>query len=219
MITMYDAVTAANIPMGAEAAAYYVDGHFANGTAVRERKPKRLLSITVSGGDADCCDCETGDMTIAQAEEWVARMLAAGHYRPVVYADLDRWEHQGLRSGLAKYGGKIRRWVAAYDNNANIPTGYDAHQYSTGNVDKSVCLPDFFDGPPKPLPHARGKAHFAGTVNIETGEWTIHGLPGIGVHFAGPKRRMSAEVQLDVGAGGGEWRVQGMPMDAEPLGK
>lgn len=152
MLTLYDAVNAANIPANAGYVAYYTDGRFANGTAIKARFPHAIyLSITVFGGIADCCDCEQGDLTVAHAEAWVAQRLAAGAYRPCVYSNLDRWQNQGLEAGLAKYGNRIRRWVAHFDDIGQIPSGFDAKQYSTNPaVDVSVCLPNFFD--PRPLP-------------------------------------------------------------------
>lgn len=219
-ITLYDAVTAAHIPANAEYAAYYTDGSFANHTAVAAHVPHaKLLSITVHGGDADCCDCETGDLTVPEAVLWVEKRLAAGQYRPCVYANLDSWENQGLASQLARFGNQIRRWVAHYDNIASIPSGYDGKQYATGNVDTSIMADDFFASKPKPPDHAHGKAHFEGSFDIESGKWTIHGIPGIGVHFAGEQRWASAEIQLQVGKDeGGHWRVRGMEWNAKPLG-
>lgn len=154
LLTMYDAVTAANLPADAKYVCFYTDGQFANGTAVKQRCPHATyLSITVRGGVADCCDCEQGDLTVAEAETWVARRLAAGQYRPCVYANLDRWERGGLKAGLAKYGARIRRWVADYDNVAVVPSGFDAKQYrSTSLLDTSVCLPGFFAPKPAPVP-------------------------------------------------------------------
>src|SRR5580704_5917847 len=108
LLTLYDAVTAANLPADAKYAAFYVDGKFANEAAVKARCPHATyLSITVRGGIADCCDCETGDLTVLQAEAWVASRLAAGAYRPVVYASADTWTNGGLRDALAKYGVRI----------------------------------------------------------------------------------------------------------------
>lgn len=207
MLTLYDAVTAENIPADAEYAAYYTDGRFANETAIRARCPHAtLLSITVTPTvGADCCDCETGDLTAAQAEAWVRESLAAGHYRPVVYADASNWS-SGLAAALEKYGSQIRRWVADYNDEPSIPSGYDAHQYSTGNVDTSVCADDFFAAKPKPEP--KGHVRAIVTFDIATQKvLAVHGLPGTGVHFTGPEKWIDVHAQIQVGEpGGGHWR-------------
>jgi hypothetical protein len=226
MLTLYDAVTAANLPADAKYVCYYTDGRYANETAVKKRCPHATyLSITTRGGVADCADCETGDLTVLQAEAWVASRLAAGAHRPCVYASQSRWENEGLKTGLAKYGSKVRRWVAAFPGSgANVPAGYDAHQWSDGGgkLDTSICLSDFFDSPappPEPDPTVRwasaqiqmsmpagshGNAHFYGTFDTAAGTWVIHGGPGA-VRWSGP--------------GGGKWRVKSMPYDSPPLGK
>lgn len=220
-LTLFDAVTADNLPAGAVHVCFYTDGTYANEAAVKARCPHATyLSITVKGGVADCCDCEQGDLTPAQAEAWVQARLKEGAFRPVVYASQDTWENQGLLKGLAAYGSKIRRWVAAYPGTgANVPSGYDAHQFSDGNYDTSVCLSNFFDGPPKPLPIVRnasvevqvsvpegttGKLNVLLTYDAARGDWTHHEVPGL-PHWSGP--------------GGGAWRTRPLDWDAPPLGK
>jgi hypothetical protein len=217
MLTMYDAVTASNLDPNAQYVCYYTDGIYANGAAVRRQCPHaQYLGITVHGGIADCCDCEVGDMTVSQAEAWVNERLAAGAYRPCVYADADRWANQGLLSGLAGHGDKIRRWVAAYPGTGpNVPPGYDAHQYADGKVDTSVCLDNFFA--PKPIsPH--GVAHVLLSYDLAKRSWTHHSLPGL-VTWGSEDRWASVEVQL--GEGGsvhGQWRTESLPYNAPPLG-
>lgn len=151
LLTFYDAVTVGNIPADAVAVGAYVDGSFANETAVRDRFPTaRILTITVRGiVGPNACDCEPGDLTDAQAISWVEASLAAGIWRPCVYADLSHWE-DGLLAALEKYGDGIRRWVAHYDGVPDVPAGYDAKQFSTGNFDTNVCLVTFFAPPPPP---------------------------------------------------------------------
>lgn len=223
LLTMFDAVTVDNIPVTARYVALYADGQFNNLAAGRAHCPHaEVLTITViPANTGECCDCEVGDLTVAQAETWVVERLAAGVYRPCVYADADRWENQGLASALAGYGSRIRRWVAAYPGTgANVPVGYDAHQYATGELDTSVCLADFFDGPPSPPPvvkQASAEVQVSlpegttGTLRAmltlratgSGGAWTVHEMPGV-VHWSG--------------GGGGKWRVRGMDWNAPPLG-
>ena len=219
LLTMFDAVTVGNLPATARYVALYVDGQYANLPAGKARCPHaEVLTITVTGGAADCCDCEAGDLTPAQAEAWVAERLAAGQYRPCVYANAATWS-AGLEAALAKYGSRIRRWTAAYPGaGATVPAGFDAHQYAggvTAPYDTSVCLADFFDGPPPPVHEwsaelqlavpegSTGVARFHGSVDLATGGWVIDGSPGI-VHWSG--------------SGGGNWRIKGLPLNAPPLG-
>lgn len=205
MLTMFDAVTVGNIPADAQYVALYIDG-YNNYPAGKARFPHAtILTITVAGAVADCCDCESGAMTPAGAVQWVADRLAAGAWRPCVYADASTWDGD-LWAPLEHYGDKIRRWVAAYPGTGvNIPAGYDAHQYSTGNLDTSVCLDNFFAAKPSPPPVPRGNARFAGTFDLHTGKVVhIHGLPGEGVHFGPHDQWLDVDVQIN--AHTGHWR-------------
>lgn len=221
-LTLYDAVTAANIPSSARYAAGYVDGRYANIPAIRKRCPHaEVLSITVFGANADCCDCENGDLTPGQAESWVAAQLAHGAYRPCVYASASTWA-SGLQAALAQYGPRIRRWVAAYPGSgANVPAGFDAHQYSDGggNLDTSVTVTDFFDAQPAPAPDPpHGVANVAVSFDLAAGSWSHHGLPGI-VHWGPHPGWASVELQLAMGGPSrGEWRLKALPLNAPPLG-
>lgn len=184
VVRAQDAVTAANLDPNAQFGFYYVDGRFANEAAVRARCPRaRLQSITVFGGDADICDSETGDLTPAQTVAWVEKRLAAGAYRPGVYADKDRWENQGLLAALAHYGVRIKRWQASFDGVAVIPAGYDGKQFlDPGPVDLDILDETFFDTePPKPpapvkLPHGTGRILI--DVDLTHRTESHHHIPG-----------------------------------------
>lgn len=222
LLTLYDAVTAINLPTNAEYVCFYTDGHYANGAAVHAHVPhaKAYLGITVHGGIADCCDCEVGDLTVAQGEAWIKERLAAGAYRPCIYANQGRWENEGLLSGLAAYGNRIRRWVASYPGAGPVvPQGFDAHQFTDHanniNLDASVCLPNFFDPPPAD-PH--GVAHVALSYDLATGKWQHRGLAGV-VHWGSQEKWASVEVQLSIGgATRGQWRTASLPYNSKPLG-
>ena len=206
-----DAVTAANLNPAQTHGVYYVDGLFANGAAVRARCPNAVLKgITVhgrTGAEAAFCDCEKGDLTVAQTEAWVAEQIKLNVPLVGVYADVSTWE-SGLLAALAKYGKRIKRWVAHWDGVAQVPAGFDCKQFSSSQtIDNNVALNDFFvPFTPKPdVPH--GKARFEGTVDIATGKILgVHGIPGLGVHFAGPEKWLDVHVQVQVGKGGGHWR-------------
>ena len=154
MLIMYDAVTAANLPSDAKYAAYYASGGFENEAAVRAQCPHAtLLGISPDGAQVgEACDCESGDLTPAQAEAWVAGAIARGVYRPCVYANLSTW-NSGLYAALEGRGSTIRRWVAHWDGVVSVPAGYDAKQYSSDpEIDVSALLDNFFDSKPKPKP-------------------------------------------------------------------
>ena len=181
LLTMFDSITVDHIPADAKYIALYVDGQYENLAAGKARCPHAaVLTITVNGGDADCCDCETGDLTVSQAEVWVGGQLAKGRFRPCVYANASTWAGE-LGAALVKYGPRIRRWVAAYPGTgANVPEGFDAHQYSDGGgaLDTSVCLVDFFAVKPVPPAKPHGVARVEMSFDIATGKvLSHHGLP------------------------------------------
>ena len=222
LISFKDACDASVLDPNATVGVFYCDGHYANEAAVRARCPHaRLYAITVfgqTGKDVFACDCETGDLTVAQAETWVVEQLRLGVSPVCVYACRDRWLNQGLLAGLAKYDDQIRRWDADYDGVAAVPTWADAEQYADGTADLDVARSDFFAAAtPAPAPvhwwsaelqvsvpaGSTGTLHFHGSVNLEDGGWTAAGLPGV-PHWLGP--------------GGGHWRIRGLQLDAPPLG-
>ena len=163
MITMYDTIpdSVGQIPADAQAVAGYVDGWYVSFPLLVERfaSQAHCLSIAVHpNDDAACLDVEPGDATVGDAPAWVDRQLARGQWRPCVYASQSSWEDDGLYGLLAGYETRIRRWVAAYPGTgANVPSGYDAHQYADvgphgENYDTSVCRDDFFPSKPTPPP-------------------------------------------------------------------
>ena len=223
MIYFDDSTNAGNLP-DQEYGVYYVDGLYANEAKVRARLPKaKLYGITVfgkTGKDIFACDCEKGDMTIDKAASWVEEQIRLGVDLIAVYADLSTW-NTGLREKLAVHGNRIKRWVADYDGVKEVPAGFDAKQYQGGvtqKVDSNVANPDFFTPYKPPVVKPSGVARFSGTVDLANGVWTIKGELGTDVHFTGPRKAYSAEVQVDAGTGGGEWRIKGLPANAKPLG-
>jgi hypothetical protein len=155
-IFFQDAVTASNLPSNATHAVYYADGTYANRSAVAARCPHaKLYGITVwgqTGPGIFACDSETGDMDVAQTVAWVAEQVRLGVQLICVYANLNRWLNEGLKAQLDHYGSRIKRWVADYNNVAQIQPWADAEQYSDpGPVDLNVALANFFgDTPPAP---------------------------------------------------------------------
>jgi len=166
-LVMYDDVRADLIPVDALYAAYYVNGRYANYTAVRRRLPnaRHLLSIAVTAGaDAECLDIETGDARPDQAPAWVKRQLARGVWRPVCYAN--RSTMPAVIAALRKAGirrNQVRLWVADYTFRSHfpvlrwglVPTQADGCQWTdrshNRSLDQSVLRDDFF-AIPAPAP-------------------------------------------------------------------
>jgi hypothetical protein len=77
--------------------------------------------------------------------------------------------------------------------------------------------------PPKPVvDKPKGVAHFSGSVDFDTGNWTIEGIQADGaVKFGGPSEWWSAEIQIQGGniKGAGDWRIKDLPANAKPLGE
>jgi hypothetical protein len=163
---MLDSITPGNLPPGADAYAGYADGRFANLTALRARFPgKRILGIAVfAGTDAECADCETGDMAPAQIPGWVKRQLARGVHRPVVYASISVMPAVlAALTGAGITRSEVRLWSAHYGAGKHICTGMDGTQFTdtapgTGSslVDESLLSGDFFQAQEAdmPLTHA-----------------------------------------------------------------
>lgn len=152
--TMYDGVTVANLPTGAPLYAGYVDGRYANVTALRKRFPKaRIVEIAVlaSTDAGQVLDVETGDATPAQAPGWVASRRHAG-VDPTVYCNSSTWP--AVRAAIRNAGiAEPHYWIAQYDNKAVIPAGAVAKQFQNNpGWDKSVVA-DYWPGiDPKPVP-------------------------------------------------------------------
>lgn len=193
MFTMYDSVTIDEIPAEPHAVAAYINGKYQNLAAAHERFPHaRILSISVQGLDtvADCYDIENGDYHPDQAADLYDVAHKAGVWRPCFYADLSNMP--AVKESLRKVDGltnaDIRLWVAYYDNVANIPPGYDAHQFTCKalgrNLDESLCDSTFFQPaqlaspavPDEPA-DVTHKVTLDITFNEKTHEWTAEKQP------------------------------------------
>lgn len=190
-----DSVTAANLPKDQKFGIFYGDGAYVNEAEVRAQlgPDAILLGVTVegrTGSKYNLIDCEAGNLgggstaeTIARAVNWVAEQVKLGVDPLGVYADEDYWLNQGLLKELAHYGARIKRYDAAYDGSATIPSWADAHQY-LGNVapgvDRNIAKLEFFEKAlkPKPAPKPRGTAHALVSLDLATGKKSIHHVPG-----------------------------------------
>ncbi|HEV2452154.1 MAG TPA: hypothetical protein VGS62_09520, partial [Streptosporangiaceae bacterium] len=167
--TMYDSVTWEAIPANAEVVAGYVDGDFAWPPAAWERWPGAdKVLITVSGSlTGNVADVEAGDMTPAQAAEWIRAKHSAGMRGVTIYCS--RSDLGAVRTACK--GQAYYIWVADWTNSPHEIAGTVATQYQ--NVGTSYDLSmvysqEWLDAieaannpwPLRPLPDRRG--HGAG---------------------------------------------------------
>lgn len=158
----YDSVSVENIPHNAKAAAFYVDGKYANEAAVKAQAPKaRYTSIAVfASGVADCLDIEPGNATINEAPGWFFKMHKARSKRkPIFYigaASADELVRRLSRAGIKRH--EYILWTAHYGSGkhfcgegscpyAHSAGKVDATQFTTNEetLDESVCHPSFWE--------------------------------------------------------------------------
>lgn len=233
----YDDVTLNLIPPDARTVVAYVDGIYANYEQAKARFPHaEVIGITVTGqhgAHIRFCDCETRDLSVAQTIAWLQEDIAAGYddhgpYGNVstmveVLAQLDErhvpveryvtWSaHYGIGEHICAPG------TCGYPGLPRAVDGTQFTEWAQGkSLDESAVTQRWLGtlAPPKPAPakhELRGVAHFAGTVNLQTGRWTIHGIPWPGVKLNGPDEAWVAQLNLQVGgASRGHWSIQGKP--------
>lgn len=181
MFVMYDSVDVGQIPNAPHAVAGYVNGNYANIDQIRKRFPRtRILEISVTGTEAhQAYDIEKGDYNPEQAGELFESAKAAGIWRPCFYADLSNMP--AVKASLdphLKERSEVRLWVAYYNGLADLPAGYDAHQFTETalgrNLDESVCADTFFQ-PAKPAPDKAAAAKV--TFDTDSGSWDVSPLP------------------------------------------
>ncbi|MFE9421662.1 hypothetical protein ACFYNO_01730 [Kitasatospora sp. NPDC006697] len=145
--SMYDSVSPSSIPAGAPMVAGYVDGRYANLTALAARFPSAVrvaIAVFASTDAGVVLDVENGDATPAQAPGWV-RMRRSHGVDPTVYCNTDTWP--AVRQAFAAAGvAAPHYWIAQYDGVAAIPAGAVAKQYrSTDSWDLSIVA-DYWPG-------------------------------------------------------------------------
>jgi hypothetical protein len=164
-LTMYDSIDVTQIPASAAAVAGYVGGSWPTFASLQKLFPHAcLLSVAISADeDADVLDVEPLDAKAPQAPGWVRRQQARGVYRPGLYAQASSME--ALLATVAAAGiarASVRLWSAHYGAGAHIcgpqSCGYpgvpacDGTQWTPAalgrNLDQSLLLAGFFDGPP-----------------------------------------------------------------------
>src|SRR3954469_25033329 len=124
---MYDAVTAANIPAGAEMVAGYIDKiKLEPWSAADWARFPNAVKVTIvkkaSTNDGHVLDVEPGDATPAEAPGWV-RMRRAKGADPTVYMNASTWP--AVRKAFADQGVEPPHyWVAKYDGDPDWPAGW-----------------------------------------------------------------------------------------------
>lgn len=152
MRTMYDAVTARNIPADAAMVAGYIDKIKLEPWSAADwaRFPNAVKVEIVKKASTNAghvLDVEPGDATPAQAPGWVRMRRAAGA-DPTVYMNASTWptvRAEFQRQGVAP----PHYWVAKYDDDPNWPAGWAAlgcvaKQYA-GNVAPGIDLSSVAD--------------------------------------------------------------------------
>lgn len=151
MRTMYDSVTAADVPAGAQIVGGYVNGTFAWSAADWDRFPtatKVRIATRANVNDGNVLDVEKGDATPGEAPGWVVMRRAAG-VDPTVYCNASALATVQAAFTAANVP-QPHYWVAHYDNIPSIPDGAVAKQYindpsSGGHYDLSAVA-DYWPG-------------------------------------------------------------------------
>ena len=161
MRTLYDSVTAADIPEYAAMVAGYTDGKYAwTDTDWALHKGAQQVRITVFPGDNEgqVLDVENGDATPGESVSWVRARRAAGA-DPSVYMNVATWG--AVRAAFRAAGvTEPHYWVADWTGARHLPAGAVACQYadpktSGGHFDLSTVAGHWpgVDGPlPAPVP-------------------------------------------------------------------
>lgn len=154
MLTMYDSTDINAMPSDGDIYAGYVDGMYATFNAVVAKFPGKVhIPITVFGApNVKVADCETGDLTPAQAAAWAKKEIAASR-RPTIYCNTST--HPAVVAELLGVGlafvTDVDWWEAAYDGKAILSAGSIAKQYqSTTDLDTSVVDPSWLGVAPTP---------------------------------------------------------------------
>lgn len=147
MRTMYDGITAGNLPANATMVAGYISGRYAWSAANWNRFPNSIhvrIATAASVNDGTVLDVESGDATPIDSVNWVLSRRAAGIH-PTVYCSLSAW--QSVRDVFANRGvAEPEYWIAHYDGLTNIPNGAVAKQYqNTPGYDVSAVA-DYWPG-------------------------------------------------------------------------
>jgi hypothetical protein len=171
--TMYDGVTASNLPVGAQLVAGYVDGLYKWSDADWARFPNSVkvrIAVFSTTNDGHVLDVEPGDATPAESVDWVLMRRQAGA-DPTIYVNTSTWS--SVRAAFQARGvAEPHYWVAQYDGAAAIPAGAVAKQYEnnqTAGWDVSVAA-DYWpgvDANPLPTPAPAGPSRRENDMHVD----------------------------------------------------
>jgi hypothetical protein len=164
MRMMFDGVTPAAVPAGAQLYAGYLDGKWISYPGLVAAHPAAVhvpIVVSASYNAGTVLDVENGDATPAQSVGWVLARRAAT-VDPTVYCSVSSWP--AVKAAFAARGvAEPHYWVADYSlgDNPAIPAGAVALQYADrGGYDVSAVA-DYWPGidaapapPPPPVPPA-----------------------------------------------------------------
>lgn len=120
--------------------------------------------------------------------------------------DSGEWEIHGEPGEDIKWGTENVRWSAEIQVN-----GSDGSWEARG-LTFNAAIPTA--GSEKSINPARGVAAFTGSIDFDTGAWTIRGTPG--APQWGAKEKWSAVIKIDNRLG--DWHIIGCPFNAPPMG-
>lgn len=176
MRTLYDSVTASDIPTTAAMVAGYVDGRYAWSDADWGLHPGAQhvrIAVFADTDDGHALDVENGDATPAQSVSWVRARRAAGA-DPSVYMNVATWG--AVRAAFRAAGvTEPHYWVADWTGARHLPAGAVACQYadpktSGGHYDLSAVAAHWpgVDAPAPAPPPAPGPAKVYTVVQGDT---------------------------------------------------
>lgn len=149
MRIMFDGIVPGEVPAGAQLYAAYLDGNWADYSAMVARFPQAVhVSIAVSAGydGGQVLDVENGDASPTGSVTWVVKRRAAG-VDPTVYCSMSNWST--VQAAFRARGvAQPHYWIADYSLGTNpaIPAGAVALQYADrGGYDESVVA-DYWPG-------------------------------------------------------------------------
>lgn len=138
----------------------------------------------------------------------VSQAFASGaaNFSGQIVFDTGGWSIQGLPGSGIKWGTQNVRWSALLQVDGSNGS------WRIQGLPFNAAIPTAGDAPlPNP---ATGLATFAGSINFDTGTWSIHG--NAGAPTWGDQEQWSAVIKIDNRFG--DWHIIGCPYNAPPLG-
>jgi len=185
--TMYDSITASNLPTGGDLYAGYVDGRWPNADAIGARFPGRTvvrIATSASTNAGVVGDGPPDNGTWTAWVQWTVRRRAAGA-DPTVYTNSSSWS-AGIQAFKEAGVAEPHWWIAHYDGDPTIPSGAVAKQYASNDSYDTSSVADYWPGVDPAPQHAAVAAILEeNSVQIEPtsvhpGEYAMIVPPGVG---------------------------------------